>query len=74
MLLPKVAKFLTDAWYGGGAGQGGGSHELALRLTNVLKILPLCGTICSLVFNKHFSNLATLLVLRRSYQLVALIS
>ena len=45
-----------------------GGHELAPHHTNICKISRLWGAISSLVFNKSFSNLATLLILRGSFQ------
>ena len=43
----------------------GGGHKLAPNLTNVCKFSQLCGAISSLA--KDVSNLAVLLILRRSF-------
>ena len=62
-ILPhKVAKVFRRLF------RGGRGHEHAPHRENVCKISRLCGEMCSLVFNKSVSNLATLLILTRSFQ------
>ena len=51
----------------GGGGAGGG-QVCAPHHTNVCKISRLWGFMSSLIFNKSLSNLALLLILRRSFQ------
>ena len=57
--LRKVAKIYRHLYVG--------EQVSALHYTNVCKISRLWGAVSSLVFNKSLSNLAILLILRRSF-------
>ena len=64
----KLKKFTDLYGWGGGEGEGGEGQVCAPHHTNVCKISPLWGFMSSLIFNKSLSNLALLLILRRSFQ------
>ena len=59
--LLKVMKFYRKRLYGGG-------QVCAPHHTNVCKILQLCEAISSLAKDVSLSNLAILVILRRSFQ------
>ena len=65
-IAPQRSEILqTFVWRGGG---GGGGHILATNHTNVCKFSQLCTAISSLAKDVSLSNLAVLLILRRSFQ------
>ena len=61
----KLKKFTDLYGWGGGGGWG---QVFAPHHTNVCTISRLWGFMSSLIFNKSLSNLALLLILRRSFQ------